>query len=53
MSFLGAVARLRVRLDGKPLLVDVFNAAGLALPQPGETVEIAFRREDLIVLDEA
>ena len=53
MSFLGAVARLRVRLDGKPLLVDVFNAAGLALPQPGETVEIAFRREDLIALDEA
>ncbi len=52
LSFLGAVVRLKVRFEDRVLLADVFNAAGLAMPQPGETVEVGFRREDLIVLDE-
>ncbi len=51
LSFLGAVVRLKVRLGDTILLADVFNAAGLALPQPGETVEIGFSREDVIVLE--
>ncbi len=53
MSFLGAVVRLKVRLGQSILLVDAFNAGGLAPPQPGETVEIGFSREDVIVLEGA
>ena len=51
LSFLGAVVRLKVRLGETILHVDMFNGAGLALPRPGETVELGFRREDLIVLE--
>ncbi len=51
LSFLGAVVRLKLRLGDKGLLADVFNAAGLALPQPGDRVDVGFRREDLIVLE--
>ena len=50
-SFLGAVVRLKARFGDTILLADVFNAVGLALPQPGETVELSFRREDVIVLE--
>ena len=53
INFLGAVVRVKLRLGETILHADVFNAAGLVLPQPGEPVEIGFRREDLIVLDEA
>ncbi len=53
VSFLGAVVRLKVRLGRSILLVDAFNAGGLAPPQPGETVEIGFSREDVIVLEGA
>jgi ABC-type Fe3+/spermidine/putrescine transport system ATPase subunit len=53
VSFLGAVVRIKVRFEDTVLLADVFNAAGLALPRAGETVEVGFRREDLIVLEEA
>jgi hypothetical protein len=47
------VVRIKVRFEDTVLLADVFNAAGLALPRAGETVEVGFRRDDLIVLEEA
>ena len=46
------MVRLKLRFADRVLLADVFNAAGLALPQAGERIEAGFRREDLIVPDE-
>jgi putative spermidine/putrescine transport system ATP-binding protein len=53
VSFLGAVVRLKIRIGRSIVLADAFNAGGLAPPQPGETVEIGFSREDAIVLEGA
>ena len=51
MSFLGAVVRLQARLGETPFHIDTFNAGGAAPPRPGETIEIGFAPEDVIVLD--
>ncbi len=53
VTFLGAVVRLRVRLDDATLLVDTFNSSAASLPARGEGVVIGFNRDDLIVLDPA
>jgi putative spermidine/putrescine transport system ATP-binding protein len=50
-TLLGAIVRLRVRLDQGTLLVDAFNLNGAAFPERGEAVTGSFSREDLIVLD--
>jgi putative spermidine/putrescine transport system ATP-binding protein len=50
-TFLGAIVRLRVRLDQGTLLVDAFNLNGASFPERGEAVTVSFSREDLIVLD--
>jgi putative spermidine/putrescine transport system ATP-binding protein len=50
-TFLGAIVRLRVRLDQGTLLVDAFNLNGAAFPERGEAITVSFSREDLIVLD--
>jgi putative spermidine/putrescine transport system ATP-binding protein len=51
IAFLGAIVRLKVRLGDIAMLVDTFNAGGVGVPRLGETVEVSFSREDVIVLD--
>jgi putative spermidine/putrescine transport system ATP-binding protein len=51
VSFLGAVVRLKVRHGDESLHVDTFNAGAAALPRRGESVIVAFRRDDVIVVD--
>jgi len=51
VTFLGAVVRLKARLGDRILLVDTFNAGVAALPRRGETVELGFSRDDVIVLE--
>jgi putative spermidine/putrescine transport system ATP-binding protein len=51
VSFLGAVVRLKVRLGTEVLHIDTFNVGGAAPSRPGETVNVAFSRDDVIVLD--
>ena len=51
VSFLGAVVRLRIRLGDTVLHVDTFNVGAAAPPRPGETVTVAFSRDDVIVVD--
>jgi TOBE domain len=50
-TFLGAIVRLRVRIDGGALLVDAFNSNGASFPRPGDEVKVSFSPNDLIVLD--
>ena len=50
-TFLGAIVRLRVRIDGGALLVDAFNSNGASFPEPGDKVNVSFSPNDLIVLD--
>ncbi len=50
-TFLGAIVRLRVRIDGGALLVDAFNSNGASFPEPGDEVKVSFSPNDLIVLD--
>src|SRR5208282_2124733 len=50
-TFLGAIVRLRVRIDGGALLVDAFNSNGTSFPRPGDEVKVSFSPNDLIVLD--
>ena len=52
VAFLGAVVRIRVRLDGQTVSLDAFNQPKVVLPAPGEAVNLTFAREDLLVLDE-
>jgi putative spermidine/putrescine transport system ATP-binding protein len=50
-TFLGAIVRLRVRIDGGALLVDAFNSNGASFPEPSDEVKVSFSLNDLIVLD--
>ncbi len=50
-TFLGAIRRLRVRIDGGALLVDAFNSNGASFPERGDEVKVSFSPNDLIVLD--
>jgi ABC-type Fe3+/spermidine/putrescine transport system ATPase subunit len=50
-TFLGAILRLRVRIDGTAPLVDAFNSNGASFPEPGDEVKVSFSPNDLIVLD--
>jgi putative spermidine/putrescine transport system ATP-binding protein len=49
VSFLGAVIRLKY--GDESLHVDMFNARISTPPQKGETVAVAFSRDDVIVID--
>jgi putative spermidine/putrescine transport system ATP-binding protein len=51
VTFLGAIVRLRVRVDQAALLVDALNSNGAPFPERGEGIELNFSRDDLIVLD--
>jgi putative spermidine/putrescine transport system ATP-binding protein len=52
VAFLGAVVRLKVRFGDSVLHIDTFNAGEAGLPRQGETLDVGFRREDVIVLDD-
>jgi putative spermidine/putrescine transport system ATP-binding protein len=51
VSFLGAVVRLKVRHGDESLHVDTFNVGAAAPPRQGETITVAFSRDDVIVVD--
>jgi putative spermidine/putrescine transport system ATP-binding protein len=51
VTFLGAIVRLRVRVDQAALLVDALNSNGARFPERGQGIELSFSRDDLIVLD--
>jgi putative spermidine/putrescine transport system ATP-binding protein len=51
VTFLGAIVRLRVRVDKSALLLDAFNSNSASFPECGQAVEVTFSRDDLIVLD--
>ncbi len=51
-TFLCAIRRLRMQIDGGALLVDAFNSNGASFPKPGDEVKVSFSPNDLIVLDQ-
>jgi putative spermidine/putrescine transport system ATP-binding protein len=51
VSFLGAVVRIRVRLDAQTISLDAFNQPNVTLPAKGDAVTLNFDRDDLLVLD--
>jgi putative spermidine/putrescine transport system ATP-binding protein len=50
VSFLGAVVRVRVRLEQAAIIVDTFNSGADDLPARGASVAVNFGRDDLIPL---
>jgi putative spermidine/putrescine transport system ATP-binding protein len=49
-SFLGSVIRTRILVAGNPVSFDTFNAPDLAMPKPGQTVDLRFSSGDLLVV---
>ncbi|NWA23874.1 ABC transporter ATP-binding protein [Pseudomonas gingeri] len=52
VDFLGAVVRIRVRMDAVVISLDVFNDPHRALPQRGESITLGFSFDNLLVLEE-
>jgi len=52
VDFLGAVVRIRVRMDTVVISLDVFNDPHRALPQRGENITLGFSFDNLLVLEE-
>jgi putative spermidine/putrescine transport system ATP-binding protein len=50
VQYLGPVVRVRVRLNEQSLHYDAFNRPDVALPRPGETVDLAFPAEAALAL---
>jgi len=53
IDFLGSVIRLRLAAGGDLISLDTFNNPAAPPPRRGQKIEIAFGRDDLLVLDEA
>ena len=51
VSFLGAVVRIRVRLERNTISLDTFNNPSALPPERGQPVTVSFARADLLVLD--
>ena len=51
MNFLGAIVRIRARLEDAVVSLDVFNDPNRTLPQRGASVTLGFSRENLLVLE--
>ena len=51
VNFLGAIVRIRVRLEDAVVSLDVFNDPNQTLPQRGALVTLGFSRENLLVLE--
>ena len=52
VNFLGAVVRIRVRMDAVVMSLDVFNDPHHTLPQRGEHIHLGFSYDNLLVLEE-
>ncbi|MDZ4720743.1 MAG: TOBE domain-containing protein, partial [Roseiflexaceae bacterium] len=50
IQYLGPVVRVRVRLGEQSLHYDAFNRPDVALPRPGEAVDLAFPAEAALAL---
>ena len=50
VSFLGAVVRVRVRLERAAIIVDTYNSRAADLPARGAPIAVNFGRDDLIPL---
>ncbi len=51
VNFLGAIVRIRAKIEGAMLSVDVFNDPNQVLPQRGAAVTLGFSHENLLVLE--
>ena len=51
VSFLGAVVRIRVRLDRNTISLDTFNNPSALPPERGQPATVTFAPSDLLVLD--
>jgi putative spermidine/putrescine transport system ATP-binding protein len=51
VNFLGAIVRIRARLDSAVVSLDVFNDPNQVLPQRGSAVTLGFSHENLLVLE--
>ena len=51
VNFLGAIVRIRARLESEVVSLDVFNDPNLVLPQRGASVTLGFSHESLLVLE--
>ena len=51
VNFLGAIVRIRVRMENTLVSLDVFNDPNQTLPQRGASVTLGFSRENLLVLE--
>jgi putative spermidine/putrescine transport system ATP-binding protein len=52
VNFLGAVVRIRTRVDQSVISLDVFNDPNRRLPERGQAVALGFSHENLLVLEE-
>jgi putative spermidine/putrescine transport system ATP-binding protein len=52
VSFLGAVVRIRARVQEAVISLDVFNDPNRSLPERGQPVALGFSHENLLVLEE-
>jgi putative spermidine/putrescine transport system ATP-binding protein len=52
VGFLGSVVRIKVRLGENAISLDTFNSSSVTPPKRGDTVSIAFTRDDLLVLED-
>lgn len=50
ITFLGSIVRIQVRVDENVFLMDTFNNPFLTLPKLGETTEVTFSKEAVLVL---
>ncbi|OGB33893.1 MAG: Fe3+/spermidine/putrescine ABC transporter ATP-binding protein [Burkholderiales bacterium RIFCSPLOWO2_12_FULL_61_40] len=51
VNFLGAIVRIRARLEEAVISLDVFNDPNLVLPQRGAPVTLGFSHDSLLVLE--
>ena len=51
VNFLGAIVRIRARLEDAVISLDVFNDPNHVLPQRGEAVTLGFSHENLLILE--
>jgi putative spermidine/putrescine transport system ATP-binding protein len=52
VNFLGAVVRIRTRVDDAVISLDIFNDPNRRLPERGQPVALGFSHENLLVLEE-
>jgi putative spermidine/putrescine transport system ATP-binding protein len=52
VNFLGAVVRIRTRVDQSVISLDIFNDPNRRLPERGQPVALGFSHENLLVLEE-